>query len=175
MLLGCTGTRRHHVCHCAAYGAPVDNTLESARGGGRTTNHYAGTLESAPVQAQDAPRRLDRSRIRQDDRQLHGTARHASTRRKIVRHACELLPPWPIKGGAVTQPQGTRDDGQRSPTRSPPSPRYWHSLQSIPLGLGGRASSPATLVAPLYEHHGAKQYSAPSTPLLDVRPRPEPG
>jgi hypothetical protein len=23
-----------------------------------------------------------------------------------VRHACKLLPPWPIKGGAVSQPWG---------------------------------------------------------------------
>jgi hypothetical protein len=113
-------------------------------------------------------------RIRQDNCQLRGT-RHASTHREIVQHACKLLPPWPIKGGAVPQPQGQRDDGQRSPTRSPPSPRYWHSPQSIPLGLGGQASSPTMLVAPLYEHRGAKQYSALSTPLLDVRPRPEPG
>jgi hypothetical protein len=52
------------------------------------------------------------------------------------------------KRGAVPQPQGTRDDGQRSPSCSPPSPRYWHFPQSIPLGLGGRASSPSTLVAP---------------------------
>jgi hypothetical protein len=175
MLLECTGTRRRHDHHCAAYGPPVDGTLEPARGGGRTTNHYAATLEAAAVRAQDAPRRLDWSRIRQDDRQLRGTAHHASTRRKIVRHACKLLHPWPIKGGEVPQPQRTRDDGQRSPTRSPPSPRYWHLPQSIPLGLGGQASSPTTLVAPLYEHHGASQYSAPSTPLLDVRPRPEPG
>jgi hypothetical protein len=29
--------------------------------------------------------------------------------------------------------------------------------------------------SPLYKHHGAMQYSASSTPLLDVRPRPEPG
>jgi hypothetical protein len=142
--------------------------------GGQTANHYAATLEAAPVRAQDAPRLLDWSRIRQDGRQLHGTARHASTRKRIVRHACKLLPPWPIKGGAVPQPQGTRDDRQQSLTRSPPSPRYWHLPQSIPLGLGGQASSPATLVAPLYEHHCAKQYSASSTPLLDVRPRPEP-
>jgi hypothetical protein len=28
---------------------PVDGTLESARGGGRATNHYAATLEAAPV------------------------------------------------------------------------------------------------------------------------------
>jgi hypothetical protein len=45
-------------------------------------------------------------RIRQDGRQLSGTARHASPRRDIVRHACKLLPPWPIKGGAVPQPRG---------------------------------------------------------------------
>jgi hypothetical protein len=174
MLLECTGTRRRHDCHCATY-APVDGTLEPACGGGRTANHCVVTLEAAPVRAQDAPRRLDWSGIRQDGRQLHGTARHASTCRKTLRHACKLLPPWPIKGGGVPQPQGTQDDGQRSPSRSPPSPRYWHSPQSIPLGLGGLTSSPTTLVAPLYEHHGATQYSAPSTPLLDVRPRPEQG
>jgi hypothetical protein len=175
MLLECTGTRRRHDRHCAAYGPPIDGTLDSARSGGRTTNHYAATLETAPVRAQDAPRRLDWNRIRQDDRQPRGTARHASTCRKIVWYACKLPPPWPIKGGAVPQPQGTRDDGQQTPSRSPPSPRYWHLSQSKPLGLGGPASSPTTLVAPLYEHHGAKQYSASSTPLLDVRPRPEPG
>jgi hypothetical protein len=78
-------------------------------GGGRTTNRYATTLEAAPVRAQDAPRRLDWSRIRQDSRQLCGTAHHASTCRKIVRHACKLLPPWPIKGGAVPRPLGTMD------------------------------------------------------------------
>jgi hypothetical protein len=122
MLLECMGTRRRDNCHCAVYGPPVDGALEPALGGGRTTNHYATALEAAPVRAQDAPRRLDWSRIRQDGHQLHGTACHASTRRKIVWHACKLLPPWPIKGGAVPQLQGTRDDGQRSPTRSLPSP-----------------------------------------------------
>jgi hypothetical protein len=34
---------------------------------------------------------------------------------------------------------------------------------------------PPRLYPPLYRHPGAKQYSASSTPLLDVRPRPEPG
>jgi hypothetical protein len=106
MLLECAGPRRHHDCHCAAYGSPVDGTLESGHGSGRTTNHYATTLETAPVRAQDTPRRLDWSRICQDGRQLRGTARHASTRREIVRHTCKLLPPWPIKGGAVPQPRG---------------------------------------------------------------------
>jgi hypothetical protein len=137
ILLECTGTRRRHDCHCASYGPPVGDTLEPARGGGQTTNHYAATLEATPVRAQDAPRRLGWSRIRQDGRQLHGTAPHASTHRNIVRHACKLLPPWPIKGGQSPGRRAQGDDGQRSPTRSPPSPRYWHSPQSIPLGLGG--------------------------------------
>jgi hypothetical protein len=92
---------------------------------------------------------------------------------RTVWHACKLPPPWPIKRGAIPRPQG--DDGQRSLACFPPSPRYWHLPQSVPLGPGGPAFSPATLVAPLCKHHGAPQYSAPSTPLLDVRPRPEPG
>jgi hypothetical protein len=41
--------------------------------------------------------------------------------------------------------------------------------------LEARPPLPPCLYPPLDEHHGAKQYSAPSTPLLDVRPRPEPG
>jgi hypothetical protein len=91
--------------------APVNGTLESARYGGRTTNHYAAPLETAPVRAQDASRCHDWNEIRQDDRQLHGTARHASTRRRIVRHACKSPSPWPIKGRAIPQPQGTtRED-----------------------------------------------------------------
>jgi hypothetical protein len=175
-LLGRAGTRRLHDGHCATYGPPVNGTLESAHYGGRTTNCCATTLEAAPVRAQDAPRRLNRSRIRQDGRQLHGTARHAATRREIVRHTCKTTPSSAYKRRGNPPAAGGRDDRHRTPLRSPPSPRYWHLSQSIPLGLGGQASSPTSLVAPpLYEHHGAKQYSAPSTPLLDVRPRPEPG
>jgi hypothetical protein len=50
------------------------------------------------------------------------------------------------------------------------------TLTSItPQGPDGPASSPALLVAPLCKHNGAMQYSASSTPLLGVRPRPEPG
>jgi hypothetical protein len=94
-LLGRAGTRRHHNRHCATYGPPSPSTAPSNRptDGSRTTNHYAATLEAAPVRAQDASQRLNRSRIRQDGRQLHGTARHASTRREIVRtHVnCSLL------------------------------------------------------------------------------------
>jgi hypothetical protein len=44
MLLGCTGTRRCHNRHCAAYGLPVDGTLKTTHYSGQPTNHYAATL-----------------------------------------------------------------------------------------------------------------------------------
>jgi hypothetical protein len=86
------------------------------------------------------------AKTHQDGRQLHDSARHTTTRRRIVRHACKSLPPWPIKGRAIPQSQGaSRDDGLRTHARFPPSPRYWNLPQSIPLGLGGQASSPPRL------------------------------
>jgi hypothetical protein len=93
---------------------------------------------------------------------------------KTVRHACNTASPWTIKGGAVPWPRGD-EDGQHSLARFPPSPRYWHLASIKPQGSGGSSSSPTLLVAPLYRHHGATQYSATSTHLLDVRPWPEPG
>jgi hypothetical protein len=90
---------------------------------------------------------------------------------RTVRHTCKLPPPWHIKGGAVPWPQR-----ERALTHA----HCLHHdigtcLNQKPLGLGGPTSSPASLVAPLCKHYGATQYSAPSTPLLDVRPRPELG
>jgi hypothetical protein len=112
----------HHIGHCGDIPdvrgqdiattatvprtSPVSGALESAHCGGQSTNRYTAALEAAPVRAQDAPRCLNRSGIRQDGRQLPSTARHTSTRRETVQHACKLLPPWPIKGGAVPQPRG---------------------------------------------------------------------
>jgi hypothetical protein len=107
-LLERTGTGRRHAYHCTTYGPPLTAPSSRPTGSDRTTNLYTITLEVVPVQAQDAPRRPDWGKIRPDGGQLRGTARHASTRRRIVRHACKLLPPWPIKGEAVPQPQGGR-------------------------------------------------------------------
>jgi hypothetical protein len=88
---------------------PVTAPSSRPTGGGRTANLYTTTLEAAPVRAQDSPRRPNRSEIRQDGRQLRGTARHPFTCRRTVRHACKLLSPWPIKGGVAPQPQRTTD------------------------------------------------------------------
>jgi hypothetical protein len=87
---------RRHASHSTAYGTL--SVALSSPPGDVPVNHYASTFEVAPVRAQDTPRRRDWSKIRQDGRQLHGTVRHASTRREIVRHACKSPSPWPIKG-----------------------------------------------------------------------------
>jgi hypothetical protein len=105
-LLRCTRTGHCNDRCRASFGPPSTPPSSRPAGGDRTSNLYTTTLEAAPVRAQDSPRRPNRSKICRDDRQLRGTARHAFTRRRIVRHAYELLSPWPIKGGAVPQPQG---------------------------------------------------------------------
>jgi hypothetical protein len=126
MLLGRAGTRHRHNGQCATYGLPVDGTLELAHHGGQSTNRHAAALEAAPVRAQDAPRCLDKSGIRQDGRQLYGIIRHTATHRKIVRHAYKSSSPWSIKGRVIPQPQGT-DTGQRIATT--------HTLSAFPTIL----------------------------------------
>jgi hypothetical protein len=105
-LLKRTGAGHRHARHCTLYGLPLTPPSNRPADGGRTASLYATTLEVDPVRAQDSPRRPNRSEIRQDGRQLSGTARHASTRKGIVRHTCKLLSPWPIKGRAIPQPRG---------------------------------------------------------------------
>jgi hypothetical protein len=90
------GRGRRHTGHCTAYGTL--SAAPSSPPADAPVNHYASTLEVAPVRAQDVPRRRDWSKIRQDGCQLHGTVRHAATRIKIVRHACKSPSPWSIKG-----------------------------------------------------------------------------
>jgi hypothetical protein len=111
-LLERTRTGRRHARHCTSYGSPSTPPSSRPADGGRAANLRATTLEAAPLRAQDSPRRPNRSEIRQDGRQLRGTARHAFTRRRTVRHACKLLSPWPIKGGAVPQPRGMTESNR---------------------------------------------------------------
>jgi hypothetical protein len=70
------GTRRRHTCHCIPYGLP--STTSSSPFEEATANHYAFTLEAAPVPVRDMPQRQDRSKDRQDGRQLRGAAHHTS-------------------------------------------------------------------------------------------------
>jgi hypothetical protein len=74
-------TGRRHARHCASYVHPLTAPSSWPTGGGRTANLYATTLEAAPVRAQDSSQHPNRSEIRHDIHLLHGTVRHASTRR----------------------------------------------------------------------------------------------
>jgi hypothetical protein len=100
------GTGRRHARCCTSYGA--SSTAPSSPLEGAPVNHYASTLEATPVQAQDVPQRHNRSKVRQDVRQLHGTVRHTATRSEIVRHACKSPSPWPIKGRRPPRRRGRR-------------------------------------------------------------------
>jgi hypothetical protein len=92
---------------------------------------------------------------------------------RTVRHACKLPPPWPIKGGVVPWPR------ERTYSIHLLVFCLHHDigtcLNQKTSGTWRPASSPTSLVTPLCKHYGATQYSALSTPLLDVRPRPEQG
>jgi hypothetical protein len=96
-----TGVGHCHTRRCTLYGPPSTPPSSLSADEDRTVNHYASTLEAAPVWAQDTPRRHDRNEIRQDGRQLHDTAHHAFIRKRIVRHTCKSLSPWPIKGRVI--------------------------------------------------------------------------
>jgi hypothetical protein len=114
-LLERTGTGHRHDRRCTSYGPPWTTPSSRSADDGRTTGHYTTILKAAPIPVQDAPRCHDWSKIHQDGRQLHGTACHASTRRRIVRYACKSPSPWPIKGRAIPNRRGhktTRNDGQ---------------------------------------------------------------
>jgi hypothetical protein len=70
------GTGCRHACHCTPYGSP--STASSSPFEDATANHYAFTLEAAPVPVRDTPQQQDHSKDRQDGRQLRGAARHTS-------------------------------------------------------------------------------------------------
>jgi hypothetical protein len=76
------GTGRRHACHCTPYGSP--STASSSPPEDATANHYAFTLETAPVQVRDAPRRQDWSKGRQDGRQLPGAAECKTNRLAVL-------------------------------------------------------------------------------------------
>jgi hypothetical protein len=117
--VGHAETGRRHASHCTAYG--ILSAAPSSPPEDALVNHYASTLEVAPVRAQDAPRRRDWSKIRQDGHHLHGTVRHVATRSKIVRHACKSPSPWSIKGRRPPHRRGHRatDSSQSYALRSP--------------------------------------------------------
>jgi hypothetical protein len=64
--VGHAGTGRRHAYHCILYGSP--STASSSPSEDATDNHYAFTLEVAPIQVWDTSQRQDRGKDRQDGR-----------------------------------------------------------------------------------------------------------
>jgi hypothetical protein len=103
------------------------------------------------------------------------TVRHTFTRREIVRHACKLLPFWPIKGGGAAPSCG--DTGRRT--------AITHTLFvfSTILALASINTSGTwrlRLLCRFACSHPSTSTTVqviqcPEHALLDVRPRPEPG
>jgi hypothetical protein len=153
---------------------PVSGTLESACGrppNERPLHHHPRSRPSYRYRARhDVLPEAGFTRTAVYSTTLYVMPSHVD---KTVRHAYKL-PPRHIKGGAVPWPQKR---GRIALARTLSAFTTILALASIkkPLGPRGPTSSPASLVAPLCKHYGATQYSALSTPLLDVRPRPEPG
>jgi hypothetical protein len=143
------------LCHVRAL---INGTLEPTHHDGRSTNHYITTLEAAPLRAQDAPRRLNRSEFREDDRQLRSTVRHTATRLEIVQHACKLLPPWPIKGGAAPSRRGDRGTTDSD-----------HSLAPLLLhDIGTRLNQTSGTWSPRLLSHLACSHPSTSTTVREI-------
>jgi hypothetical protein len=157
----CWGARGQDIATTATVPqrVPVNGTLESARYGGQSTNRYTAALEAAPVRAQDAPRRLNRSGIRQDGRQLHNATRHTSTHRETVWHACKLISPWPIKGWAVPQPRGHR--GRRT--------AITHTLSAFPTTLAFASINTSGTWRPCLLSHLACSHPSTSTTVQAIQ------
>jgi hypothetical protein len=102
-----TGTRRRHARHCASYGLP-DDTLEPAHGrrpDSQPLRHHPQSRSCTGTGLATTPptgARFARTVIYSAT--LYTMPLHVG---EIVRHACKLPPPWPIKGGAVPYPRGT--------------------------------------------------------------------
>jgi hypothetical protein len=164
------GTMGHrHTRRCASSDPPSAQPSSRCTGGDRTRSSHTTTLEAAPGQSQDLPRR-------QPELRFFRTTINSTT-------LCAMLPYVALEPCSMTvnhlplaYKRWRRSLGRRGRTDNctlahfHQHPRYLHFTSIKPQGPGGLPSSPALLVAPLCKHHSATQYNAPSAPLLDVQP-----
>jgi hypothetical protein len=94
-------TGHHHDSHCASYGLMSAAPSNPHADGPRTSNLYAAPskpLLGTQRTHRDAPPEAGFARTTVYSMALYAMHLHVG---EIVWHTCKLLPPWPIKGGAV--------------------------------------------------------------------------
>jgi hypothetical protein len=92
-------TGHRHACRCAASGPPSAQPPSRRTDGDQTRSSHAATLEVAPRQAQDSPRRPPEARFARTTINFMALCAMPSyVVLRAVRHDCKP-PPWPIKGG----------------------------------------------------------------------------
>jgi hypothetical protein len=94
-------TGHRHASHCVLYGLMSTTPSSPHADGPRMSNLYATPskpLLDAHRTRHDAPPEAGFARTAVYSMALYAMPPHVA---RTVRHACKLLPPWPIKGGAV--------------------------------------------------------------------------
>jgi hypothetical protein len=160
----------HHAGCCATRDPP------SAGPSSRCTDndqekHQRDHPRSHPWTSTGATTTRAEAEIRQDSYQIASTVCHAATLHLKPCGTTVNRLPLVYKRRRRPPSRGGRETQQLTHSRSLTILAF-ASINS--QGLGGFSSSPASLIAPLYEHDGALQYSATSAHLLDD-PRSEPG
>jgi hypothetical protein len=120
-LLKRTGTGRRHVRHCTSYDLPLTPPSSQPADGGRTPTSTllpSKSLLYGHKTRHDASTGARFARTGVNSAALLAIPLHVG---KIVRQDCKLPSPWPIKGGAIPQPQGAADRVDRH-TRTPFAP-----------------------------------------------------
>jgi hypothetical protein len=160
-------TGHRHACRCA------DSDPPSARPSNWCTDDDQTMTPAQPPSKPPLDRHKSyhdacRDEIHWDGHRITGTVRHAATQ-QLKSHST-IVNRLPLVYKRRRRPPSCGGRGIAHSLTFPPSLTILALASIRPQGLRGFSSSPALLVAPLYEHHGALQYSATSAPLLDVRP-----
>jgi hypothetical protein len=161
-------TRHRHAHRCAISGLPSAEP-SNWRTDGNQTRAPALLPSKLP---------LDGHRIHHDARQRQDSPGQLSTLRHCA-PCCRTYHLEPHVMTVIRLPLAYKrrrwSPGHEGMTNGNPlafslSPTILALCLNQPSGPGGSPSSPASLVAPLYEHHGALQYNATSASLLDIQP-----
>jgi hypothetical protein len=151
-------TGHHHTRRCTSSDPPSAQPSSRRTDGDQTRSSHVTTLEAAPGQTQDSPRRPPEARFAR-------TAVDSMTLCTMPPYLALTPCDMTVNRLLLAYKRRRRSPGRRGTTDSCTlahfrlHPRYCHFASMKPQGPEGFSSSPALLVAPLDKHHGAPQYN----------------